>query len=311
MLQLAVAGGFVGEITADSFMKREFGKALIQNVLPRMDLVKVISTSGAYIPGHGTPTVILFARNRSASSDVVRVVMGKRGEPGKPDDPAQGKVWSSIVSGHEKDGYENEYISVSDRSRTLMSAHPWSIGGGGADLMKRAIEEHSTSSLGQATTAIGYDTITRAKDLLEMLPSEYQRHHVTQTALMPHPDGEAIGDWSLAVSTVIPVPYDRSNWTLVDIETFSGLKEFLWAHRTWLRERWVSGGTRMSDVGLPHWAIPQLPRDKHKVSLSIVFGEVSTHNRFTPPYSRPQRIARRAGRFSRENLAIRTEERAA
>jgi hypothetical protein len=30
-----------------------------------------------------------------------------------------------------------------------------------------------------------------------------------------------------------------------------------------------------------------------------------------PPYSRPQRIARRAGRFSRENLAIRTEERAA
>jgi type I restriction enzyme M protein len=32
---------------------------------------------------------------------------------------------------------------------------------------------------------------------------------------------------------------------------------------------------------------------------------------FNPPYSRPQRIARRAGRFSRENLAIRTEERAA
>jgi hypothetical protein len=31
----------------------------------------------------------------------------------------------------------------------------------------------------------------------------------------------------------------------------------------------------------------------------------------SPPYSRPQRIARRAGRFSRENLAIRTEERAA
>jgi SAM-dependent methyltransferase len=32
--------------------------------LPRVDLTHVIATSGAYIPGHGTPTVILFGRNR-------------------------------------------------------------------------------------------------------------------------------------------------------------------------------------------------------------------------------------------------------
>ena len=51
-------------ITANSFMKREFGKKLIEEFFPRIDLTHVIDTSGAYIPGHGTPTVILFGRNR-------------------------------------------------------------------------------------------------------------------------------------------------------------------------------------------------------------------------------------------------------
>ena len=50
--------------TANSFMKREFGKKLIEEFFPRIDLTHVIDTSGAYIPGHGTPTVILFGRNR-------------------------------------------------------------------------------------------------------------------------------------------------------------------------------------------------------------------------------------------------------
>ena len=57
--------GFVGLIVANSFMKREFGKKLIEEVLPRLDLTHVVDCSGAYIPGHGTPTVILFGRNRA------------------------------------------------------------------------------------------------------------------------------------------------------------------------------------------------------------------------------------------------------
>ena len=65
IFQLAVPGGFTGQITANSFMKREFGKKLIQEFFPKVDLTHVIDTSGAYIPGHGTPTVILFGRNRS------------------------------------------------------------------------------------------------------------------------------------------------------------------------------------------------------------------------------------------------------
>jgi hypothetical protein len=90
--------GHVGLIVANSFMKREFGKKLIEEVLPALDLTHVIDTSGAYIPGHGTPTVILFGRNRAPTTSQVRVVMGIRGEPSAPDDPAQGQVWSAVLA---------------------------------------------------------------------------------------------------------------------------------------------------------------------------------------------------------------------
>ena len=66
------SSGFVGLIVSNSFMKREFGVKLIEKVLPRLDLTHVVDCSGAYIPGHGTPTAILFGRNRRPSGDVVR-----------------------------------------------------------------------------------------------------------------------------------------------------------------------------------------------------------------------------------------------
>ena len=64
--------GYIGMITANSFMKREFGKKLIEEFFPTIDLTHVIDTSGAHIPGHGTPTVILFGRSRTPISDTVR-----------------------------------------------------------------------------------------------------------------------------------------------------------------------------------------------------------------------------------------------
>lgn len=89
--------GYVGQITSNSFMKREFGKKVIENLLSGadpnkpVDLTYVIDTSGAYIPGHGTPTVILIGRKQRPSAQTVRAVLGVRGEPGQPQDPS--KVW--------------------------------------------------------------------------------------------------------------------------------------------------------------------------------------------------------------------------
>ncbi len=106
--------GHVGMITANSFMKREFGKKLIEEFFPRIDLTHVVDTSGAYIPGHGTPTVILFGRNRSPNGDDVRAVLGIKGEPSTPDDPSQGLVWQSIVRQIDRAGAEDEFTSTAD-----------------------------------------------------------------------------------------------------------------------------------------------------------------------------------------------------
>ena len=131
--------GYVGLITANSFMKREFGKRLIESFLPSMDLTHVIDTSGAYIPGHGTPTVILLGRHRASVGDAVRTVMGVRGEPSTPRDPSRGQVWSAIV---EQSGRCEQRKRLGehreDLARGTFSVHPWSIGGGGAKRSQRA-----------------------------------------------------------------------------------------------------------------------------------------------------------------------------
>jgi hypothetical protein len=141
--------GFVGMIVANSFIKREFGRKLIEGVLPRLDLTHVVDCLGAYIPGHGTPTVILFGRNRAPVASVVRTVMGIRGEPGTPNDPANGQVWSAIVAQTDQAGSTSAFISVSDLSRSTLNRHPWSIGGGGAAELKQAIEVASLVSHAQ------------------------------------------------------------------------------------------------------------------------------------------------------------------
>lgn len=96
MTELLVPGGWCAQLTANSFMKREFGKPFIEKYVATQDLRWVIDTSGAYIPGHGTPTVILVHRNQAPVGDTVAAVMGIRGEPSQPADPARGVVWSEI-----------------------------------------------------------------------------------------------------------------------------------------------------------------------------------------------------------------------
>ena len=163
--------GYVGMITANSFMKREFGKKLIEEFLPRIDLTHVIDTSGAYIPGHGTPTVILFGRHRAPVSPEVRAVLGIQGEPGTPEKPSQGKVWRSILEHLENGGTQNEFVSVTSVARETFARHPWSIGGGGAAELKELIEQNSICRLQDNIEAISSLCITR-EDEAYLLPKK-------------------------------------------------------------------------------------------------------------------------------------------
>lgn len=96
MNELLRPGGWCAQLTANSFMKREFGKRYVERYLSTLDLRWVMDTSGAYIPGHGTPTLILVNRNRPPVQDTTMSLLGVRGEPRVPVLPSRGVVWGQI-----------------------------------------------------------------------------------------------------------------------------------------------------------------------------------------------------------------------
>ena len=146
-------------------MKREFGKKLIEAFLPRVDLTHVIDASGAFIPGHGTPTVILFGRHRPPVASTLRTVMGIRGEPATPDDLGRGLVWSAIVAQIDQPGSQSDFVSVGGLgTRARSNEHPWSIGGGGGAELKEQLDEvcRSAGSLNQYQRN-WYSLLTRSR----------------------------------------------------------------------------------------------------------------------------------------------------
>ena len=151
--------GWVGQITSNSFMKREFGTKLVEDFLAHQDLRLVTDTSGAYIPGHGTPTVIIVGRNQRPVGPTVRAVLGVRGEPGRPDDPAKGIVWTSIVEHiDEPAGMTAGLLSLISTEQSL-DVHPWSLSGGGAVELLSVVIEQQLQAACVEIAHIGVDAV--------------------------------------------------------------------------------------------------------------------------------------------------------
>lgn len=266
--------GWVGQITSNSFMKREFGPPLIEDFLAKKDLRLVADTSGVHIPGHGTPTVILVGRNRE-SSDSIRAVLGIQGELRAPDNPAEGRVWVSIVEHVDEPGFEDQWISVVDLARDHLTRHPWRLAGGGAVETLAAIEAAATGCLGEQVDAIGRTTHTGHDDAF------YLESHAAKTCgfaedTVPVVLGEDVRDFAVEPSLVTIFPYDK-----VGLPRKLGSEAFhwLWLNRTALSRR-VDYQQTLSERGL-RWIDHSMffPR-RYRSPLSIAFAFVATHNHF-------------------------------
>lgn len=269
--------GFVGLITANSFMKREFGSKLIEQVLPTLDLTHVIDTSGAYIPGHGTPTVILFGRHRAPLADVVRTVMGIKGEPSTPEDPAQGRVWSAILGQVDVAGSESDFVSVTDTPRATFGKHPWSIGGGGAAELLEDLNEYGREKLGELTTAIGRTTHTGEDAAFFMAKGWANRKEAVQW-IVPLVEGEAVRDYSMASDTEVMFPYDRVTAVVLD-EVPAPLAQHTWIYRTNLRAR-SDYGNSIEQRGLRWYEHSMFFPERFRVANGIAYADIATHNHF-------------------------------
>ncbi|QDG64424.1 BREX-2 system adenine-specific DNA-methyltransferase PglX [Pseudarthrobacter sp. NIBRBAC000502771] len=259
--------GWTGQITSNSFMKREFGSKVIEDYLTRQDLRLVVDTSGAYIPGHGTPTVILVGKHQHPVSQTVRAVLGVQGEPGRPEDHANGLVWRAITDNIDRPGHDGQWISVADLPRRRLSTHPWSLSGGGASELQQRIENSSKSTLGNVAKEIGIVAVIGEEEAFEV-PARIK------WPTIPVVLGEGVRDFSM-VTTPRFWPYDGQLRPLSSV----GASQWLWPRRRVISGYLMFGKTRV-ERGMQWFEYGMLAKSKLETDLSIAFAEVATHNHF-------------------------------
>ncbi|NDK90271.1 BREX-2 system adenine-specific DNA-methyltransferase PglX [Gordonia desulfuricans] len=271
--------GWVGQITSNSFMKREFGVPLIEKFLATKDLRLVADTSGAYIPGHGTPTIILVGRNRESDDDV-RAVLGIQGEPGAPEDPAKGKVWTSIVEHVDEPGFEDQWVSVVDLKRQVLEGHPWSLSGGGAVEALSAINSAAVNALDdQIDGKIGFASFPGADDAFFAPRHALRRAGVQDKHVKTLILGEVVRDWSIRPEYASFAPYDDAHDPIA-IDPQARWYRRQWPLRRTLRATTGFGGETQLDGGDKWWTWYRWVPARYRSPLSITFAEVATHNHF-------------------------------
>lgn len=270
--------GYMGQITGNSFMKREFGKKLVENFIPRWDITHIIDTSGAYLPGHGTPTVIAFGRHQRPVAATIRVVMGITGEPATPPDPAKGLVWQAILTQIDHPGSESSFVSVADTARQSFHNHPWSIGGGGAAELKSQIDEACDQTLSAATSVIGVFGMTNSDETLLAPAHAFTTRQLETEMFRPIVAGDGPRDWQIEVSENVIFPYTTTG--LVDVNSKPSTLKWLWPCRTVMGNRATFSGPTYFEEGRPWWEWHQVALDRMIPPLTITFGEIATHNHF-------------------------------
>ena len=271
--------GYVGMIVSNSFMKRNFGQKLIEEIIPATDLTHIIDTSGAYIPGHGTPTLILMGRNRAPQRDKLRAALGIRGEPDVPDDPAKAHVWSAIRDRIDETDFENEYVTIGAFPRSTFREHPWTLEGGGVITAKRRLEQNATGCVTDKTTTIGFFLITGADTIFSNTRAQLVRMGVGARVRESFVSGDDIRGWKQCPSSHLFFPYSREEG-LLDAATLGTELRWLTRFRAYLYARPSFGGGSYRDEGRRWYQFHQFPFERFLNPTSIAFAEVATHNHF-------------------------------
>lgn len=268
--------GYVGQITSNSFMKRDFGKKLVEEFVPALDVTHVIDTSGAYIPGHGTPTVIVLGRNRRPCSDTIRAVLGISGEPDTPKDASKGLVWQSILRHVDSVDSEDEFTSSADVTRGLFATHPWSLGGGGTAELKSAIEANSSRMLGDLISEVGRSTHTGEDEAFYLEQSACKTKGFAECTV-PLSQGGGVRDYFVEFELAAIFPYGSDGHPIPIVNR--SLVSHFWRYRTALKARKDFGQT-IEERGFRWVDHSMFFPNRYCCKRAIAFPNISTHNHF-------------------------------
>ncbi|MYU33181.1 BREX-2 system adenine-specific DNA-methyltransferase PglX [Streptomyces sp. SID8358] len=278
--------GIVGQITANSFMKREFGAKLIESFFrDEVELTEVIDTSGAYIPGHGTPTVILIGRPLTYTGTrqaTIRTVRSVQGEPSAPENAAEGLVWQSVVEQIDQPGSAGQWVSVDDLERTrYFGKQPWVLADGGLEMLEK-LAASSGGTLKQTVTRMGYTGQTNADGVMLMTRTAWLRRGGAEEFGRVFVTGDQVRDWSHTEETFSFFPYLKAGekFSLLPLAEGGSEYKWMWPARTSLGNRATfSGGTYFSEERTWYqWHQVTASPGCHPWSITSPL--VATHNHF-------------------------------
>ncbi|MFI9462619.1 BREX-2 system adenine-specific DNA-methyltransferase PglX [Streptomyces xiamenensis] len=271
--------GMVGQITANSFMKREFGTKLIKEFFAhKIELTEVIDTSGAFIPGHGTPTVILIGRRRwSARELTIRTVRSIQGEPASPKVAQEGVVWRSIVDQIDQPDSVSQWVSVGDLDRNHhFGRHPWILADHGLEMVT-ALHSAAASTLGARSESIGACAVTREDDAYMVGSGYLRRKRIPAAQQRPIVEGTQVRDYQISNPTISIWPYSNDG---MNADASEETIRAIWPYRRQLQERTAFGKTQLQR-GLSWFEYSMFFANRFGKDLSITVPETTTLNHFS------------------------------
>lgn len=270
--------GWTGQITSNSFMKREFGTKLVREFLPSRDLRLVIDSEGAWIPGHnmdGTPTVILVGRNRPPVANTLTAVLSKNRRETPNHVGGEGPYWRGIIDHVDDMEHDDDWLTVVQLDRAVLGQHPWSLSGGGALELRQTLERHQHLRLNQYADSVGFLAITREDDAYLLGGDVLRRRGVSPELARTLVEGTGVRDWGFDDSLTVLCTYDGDGVATID----EAARRLLWPLKQLLLIRRALSGTQL-EQGLEWWEYSQLNLKRYLSTKLLAMSEIASHNHF-------------------------------
>ncbi len=269
--------GQLGLIVSNAFAKREFGRPLVEDFFPQINLQEIVDCSGLMFPGHGTPTCIVFSRvGPPPEKNPIRVTAILPGGGDLRRAPEDSDLWREIELRHDLPGYISARIAVVDRPRSEMAKWPWNFDVA-SEPVKAEIERQAASKLEDYLGSdAGFDLVTGCDDFFVQSGDMIRRHGFPVELYRPYVTGEDIRNWEVSAENFALFPY-KGNTALSHLP--GNLKAFAERFKSVLENR-IYFGQSPAERGMRWWEYAIVMWSKRETPLRIAYSQIATHGHF-------------------------------
>lgn len=263
--------GIVGLIVGNGYLRREFGRGVIQEVHTKVGLELLVDSSIVPMHGHGTDTVILIGRKSRRPGRKPRVVVLDETEALPMDADA---LWAEVVERAERDGVGSG-IASRPVEPVAVETHPIRLLDETGQTLLAKIEAGGRRLRGEVRDA-GKGDIVGQDDVYVIPEGMARRQRIAE--VKPFLRGDAVRDWSLEFTEVAIFPYSGST-----VQVSSRTLDFLWPFRRLLQGRQTFSGGSYLEHGRDWVGWHQVSHARLEPHVArVAYPQVETSNHFVP-----------------------------